>query len=540
MERRDNVMRQQRDKKRYALMMVMMILINLLSSCSTKGTPSDPKGEDLPSPGISSISLQEDPSYEAFFQEDAFSQISKYILEVYHPDRALYNYLFEAAMNMTDSVDISKFNLSNRVIMDTVESLYGQAGFQLYHLTLAKWSKDYKTISFDYNDKGQQVRENQLKFYAHMNHLLHNVAPSQYNEYQKFFALYDYIAKNSRYSDDMSDVSTYNPYSLLVKGMAICGGYAQLADYALNYVGIPSQYISNEAHAWNIVTLNGSRYHADFTWGAGYANNESFLRTALMDDKERMAGLERAGFGEFKIIEGYPRANPSIPKPITDSRYGWLKDIGSNYAIDIENNWIYYSDDKGIQRISFDGSQATTVINTPSYYLAVYNGSLYYVGEKPNELYQLTPGQQPILIDASTEIYEMFLLEGNLTYGNRMGGGFKRINLNEYDNSSFDMENSKRMRAASIPGHKTFSIVLEFPQAMETKALPRELIGLLSTEGEIIPLSMFWSEDGKTLTLRTQKLLMNEEQITLLIKPGLAATNGTKTADSYSYEINLQ
>lgn len=79
----------------------------------------------------------------------------------------------------------------------------------------------------------------------------------------------------------------WTAYGALVKGDAVCQGYALAYKYLLNRAGIPSVIISSSAmnHAWNGVQINGQWYHVDCTWDdpappdtAGYCGHTYFLR----------------------------------------------------------------------------------------------------------------------------------------------------------------------------------------------------------------------------------------------------------------------
>jgi len=61
----------------------------------------------------------------------------------------------------------------------------------------------------------------------------------------------------------MRDPLTFSPYSILVNGQGICGGYANLMCYVLNRVNIQTEYVCNEAHAWNVVRIDSKWYNSD-------------------------------------------------------------------------------------------------------------------------------------------------------------------------------------------------------------------------------------------------------------------------------------
>ena len=81
---------------------------------------------------IESVTVQADPSYEDFFIADPFSQLSVNVKQVWDSDRDLYNALFFAVQEHAESFDASGYDLTEQQIVATCESLYEQAGLQLY------------------------------------------------------------------------------------------------------------------------------------------------------------------------------------------------------------------------------------------------------------------------------------------------------------------------------------------------------------------------------------------------------------------------
>jgi hypothetical protein len=491
-------------------------------------------------PHIRKISLSADPSYLDRFKSNPFSQMTSYMLETYSPDQALYNALFEAAMNRKDSVDISGFALTPKQVMDTASTLYEQAGMHLYYVSFIKWSKDYKSINFRYNDTADHIPAVQSRFYQQMNHLLYNVAPEHYSDEQRFFAVYDYISRYANYTDDMTDPTTHTAHSILTNGMAVCGGFAALFDLVLHHIGVPSEYVSNVAHAWNIVELGGERYHTDLTWGAGYKDGmESTLRFALMNDEKRAEGLTNAGLNDDPAIVGFPRDNPVSPAPVTDNRYQFLSDMYGNYALDIDNGWIYYSTMENIERMKLDGTGRETVSNQTANHFAYYDDTLYFSGTDPKTLYKMKDGAEPTVLDQSMEIQKMTMHDGILYYGDTAGKG-KKLDLNTFSTEGFNSSNTTTDAALMVQAGSTFSMQIVFDAAMNAKVLPKDKIGLLTEAGKSLPLHMFWSEDRRTLTLRSKSSAVFDSEVSLYVAAGIETAAGAKTKENRVVQIEVK
>lgn len=95
------------------------------------------------------------------------------------------------------------------------------------------------------------------------------------SDYEKEKAIHDYIVTNVAY-DESQDLSpeVYTMYGALIKGSAVCHGYAESFRYLGYLAGLEAELVVGEAesrgstigHAWNIVILDGEAYHVDTTW----------------------------------------------------------------------------------------------------------------------------------------------------------------------------------------------------------------------------------------------------------------------------------
>ena len=78
-----------------------------------------------------------------------------------------------------------------------------------------------------------------------------------------------------------------NIISVFIKRQTVCQGYACAVQYLLGQLGIQSVIVSGtalgDAHAWNLICLDGEYYYMDATWGNnGYRNKEG-LETSFID-----------------------------------------------------------------------------------------------------------------------------------------------------------------------------------------------------------------------------------------------------------------
>lgn len=109
----------------------------------------------------------------------------------------------------------------------------------------------------------------------------------QTDDYTKIKTIYDYICANVTYDFANLDNDAYKlkftAYAALHNGTAVCQGYATLLYRMLLRAGIDCRVITgvdvtNEAHAWNIVVLDGTYYNLDSTWDAEIGEYQYFLK----------------------------------------------------------------------------------------------------------------------------------------------------------------------------------------------------------------------------------------------------------------------
>lgn len=119
---------------------------------------------------------------------------------------------------------------------------------------------------------------------------------SSYDELRKVYEIHDYINENCTYDYDGAETSmpsskidanvdfdayieddkavakananyfeSHSIYGVLIKGKAVCEGYAKTANILFNKSGIESEVIRSNEHGWNYVKINGNYYQIDTT-----------------------------------------------------------------------------------------------------------------------------------------------------------------------------------------------------------------------------------------------------------------------------------
>lgn len=110
------------------------------------------------------------------------------------------------------------------------------------------------------------------------------------SDYEKVKGVYEYLIDSSVYGDDALD---YSMCGILLHHRGVCNSYAKATQYLLQQLGIRALYVSGtgsgEAHAWNIVLVDGAWYQLDTTWGDPVTDDgsqqKSFIYFCLTDEE---------------------------------------------------------------------------------------------------------------------------------------------------------------------------------------------------------------------------------------------------------------
>ena len=94
--------------------------------------------------------------------------------------------------------------------------------------------------------------------------------PADATDYDKVKYVYEVVILNTEYNLEAPD--NQNICSVFLGRESVCLGYAKAVQYLLRQVGVESvvvtgSVITGEAHAWNLVKINGQYYYLDATWG---------------------------------------------------------------------------------------------------------------------------------------------------------------------------------------------------------------------------------------------------------------------------------
>ncbi|MGN0460787.1 MAG: transglutaminase domain-containing protein [Ruminococcus sp.] len=151
--------------------------------------------------------------------------------------------------------------------------------------------------SYETPDK---IKSMQNKLMKKVNKFITSVN-SGLSEYDREILAHDKVVESCEYADEVKsaqdDYLAFTPYGVLVKGSAVCEGYAKCFQYFLSQLGIKSVTIlgkgSKELHMWNAVLIDDCWYYVDPSWddGKDYERYDYFnITTDVLLSDHTMSG----------------------------------------------------------------------------------------------------------------------------------------------------------------------------------------------------------------------------------------------------------
>ena len=136
---------------------------------------------------------------------------------------------------------------------------------------------------------------------------------SNMSDYEVVKTLHDYLVTHCDY-DYRVDIGnmpfiSHQAEGALLKGTAVCSGYAKAYEAMLDAAGIPNETITGFAggyHAWNLVQLDGHWYHVDTTWDDPTTRGGDYIRYTY-DSCRDCVRLTTAG-GRTVLLNGPDQA----------------------------------------------------------------------------------------------------------------------------------------------------------------------------------------------------------------------------------------
>jgi transglutaminase/protease-like cytokinesis protein 3 len=129
------------------------------------------------------------------------------------------------------------------------------------------------------SDEGLNRKDREL--YHGCKEVLEQVIREGMSDYEKEWAIYSWLVTNVDYDWSHNDPAqttprdSYHPYGAVVRREAVCLGFATAFQLFMDLLEVEcitvvgAAFHSLDAHAWNMVRLNGEWYCVDATWDRG-------------------------------------------------------------------------------------------------------------------------------------------------------------------------------------------------------------------------------------------------------------------------------
>lgn len=200
-------------------------------------------------------------------------------------EQLVYDEIVDCLLNHLDKVDVSTTDTNElykvfSIVMADHGGIFWVSGYQYntYSLfgrvTSIEFEPNYTFSQQEVLQLQQQIDEVVLGWMSGI-----SVTDSDYNKAKYIF---ETLIQNVDY--DLNSENNQNILSVFLGGKTVCQGYACATQYLFNYLGMNSMIVTGvagkEAHAWNLIQLDGQYYYMDTTWG-----NSKYLSEEMSSEK---------------------------------------------------------------------------------------------------------------------------------------------------------------------------------------------------------------------------------------------------------------
>ena len=182
-------------------------------------------------------------------------------------EKKIYNSLVKAIGNEEDTVPMESDGETYTKILNLIG--VEQMGFgNVSDRKVGAFDVDTQhfPVEFTYRFSCEEMSNMNRAAEAAANEIMSGVT-DEMTTYDKLKYFHDYLITHCE--SDSEDVYANTIYGALVRGKALCEGYAKSFSYLCNKAGIENIIVTGEtdtAHMWNMVKIDGNWYHVDVTW----------------------------------------------------------------------------------------------------------------------------------------------------------------------------------------------------------------------------------------------------------------------------------
>ena len=205
--------------------------------------------------------------------------------------RPVYNTISEGLKSFDDSIElgISIKDIPMEDIMKAYTAVTSDS--PLYYYSSHEISCRYNSREVWLCPKYRYSYEETIKINQQMQNVARKIGTKiDDDEFSTEEAVNKYLISNVKYENLPNCLAQYCDVAL-IQGKAVCKGFTMAASFLLNTLGIKCGTVqgilkeSGEAHAWNVVVLNGKRYHIDMTNNRDASNRFAYNYYNMSDEQ---------------------------------------------------------------------------------------------------------------------------------------------------------------------------------------------------------------------------------------------------------------
>lgn len=207
--------------------------------------------------------------------------VGKYAYEHLEEEgKTVYDEMLTAILNHEEKIKLSTTDLD--LMRRAYTAVCGDYGglFWVEGYVFTRYTKGEELVSLEFAPKYTMTKEERRIMQVQIDDIvavwLAGISIND-TDYDKAKYVYELLALNTEYVKDATD--SQNIISVFIKRQTVCQGYACAVQYLLEQLGVQSVIVSGtalgDAHAWNLIQLDGEYYYMDATWGNnGYQNGQ--------------------------------------------------------------------------------------------------------------------------------------------------------------------------------------------------------------------------------------------------------------------------
>lgn len=194
--------------------------------------------------------------------------------------KIVYREVLSAILNQEEKTSVSTLEI--KTLEQAYKAVCADYGglFWVSGYSYTQFTRGGKAVGLEFSPKytmtKEEREETQKQIDASAEELLSGISTDA-SDYEKAKYIFEILIQNVDY--DASADNNQNIISAFLSRATVCQGYACATQYLFEKLGLKGAIVTGtangEAHAWNLVRLDGEYYYMDTTWGNSRYTGES-------------------------------------------------------------------------------------------------------------------------------------------------------------------------------------------------------------------------------------------------------------------------